>query len=223
METILSILLGGLITIITALAVEYFRRPSLKLNIIEPVLFGGGHSKFMEIAVRNQPLPKVIRLMSRNAALQCRAVITFHHLDGQNIFARSMEPRWSSAPEPRPVEIRIGEQKGQFLDYDRFWRSQRVDIHPGEMDKLCIVARHNDSSDCWGWSNESYFSQPPWRNEKWKLPHGRYLAVVTVIAAGEYARSVFRVINDVPMSDCRLELASKDEAKSAMKSHPSIV
>ena len=228
METTLSIVLGGLVSILITIAVEYFRRPRLRFSIVSPpyVLTDKAklpQSKFLEIVIRNAPLPWLFRWMSRNAAIQCHAFITFHHLDGQILFDRSMVPRWSSAPEPRPVSIRIGGQTGEFFDQDKFQRAQRVDIQPGESDKLCVVAKHKDyPEDCWGWSNESYFSEPRWRNENWKLPPGRYLAVVTVIAAGERATCVFRVRNDVPsIEDCRLEITSDVERKNAMKSHPS--
>ncbi len=80
-----------------------------------------------------------------------------------------------------------------------------MDIYPGEVELLNIAGKFDDDADCYGWSNESYFSDPVWRNPNWRLPVGRYLVKVVVNTAGEKVSSVFRLINDVPRTDFRLE------------------
>ena len=68
-----------------------------------------------------------------------------------------------------------------------------------------------DEAECYGWSNESYFSNPVWRNPDWRLPSGRYLVKVTVISSGEKCTGVYRLVNDVPQSDFRLEEAMPED------------
>ena len=95
MDFALSIICGGLITIATAIAVEYFRRPKLALVIENPPLdvtytqqHPANHARYLRVKLRNEALPPGLRWMQRAAALQCRGEITFHHLDRQDI-ARS--------------------------------------------------------------------------------------------------------------------------------------
>ena len=60
--------------------------------------------KFLRIQVLNQ---------SPRPALQCRAAISFHHLDGRNVFGRTMDGRWAGTPEPVPIPV-LGAQGEQF-------------------------------------------------------------------------------------------------------------
>jgi hypothetical protein len=159
----------------------------------------------VRLRLTNVALPSWARWMSRNAALQCHGNITFHHLDGQNVFGRSMHIRWAGAPEPIPMRVQIGDHEGLIFDPTRFTLSQRVDIYPGESADLDVAARFDNEPECYGWSNESYFSNPPWRTAAWRLQPGRYLIRVTVLSAGERCTRLSRLINDVAQQDFRLE------------------
>lgn len=77
--------------------------------------------------------------------------------------------------------------------------------------RLVVVARYDDDKECYGWSYESYFSKPPWRNPNWKLEAGRYLIRVEVICSVGRCISVFRLINDVPINAFRLENPQPDD------------
>jgi hypothetical protein len=215
-ETALGIIIGGLITIVTAIGVEYLRRPRLRIRITpavdrhyDPNTRPVNRAKYVVVQVSNEPLPRLLRWMLRSAALQSHAVVRFHHLDGQDVFGRTLEPRWSSAPEPVPVQILIGDQQGGFFDPERFQRSQRVDIHAGEHDELALAARMDADQDCWGWSNASYATG--WRDPAWRLQPGRYLVTISIVSAGEKANAVFRLINDVGIDDFRLEGATRND------------
>jgi hypothetical protein len=94
--------------------------------------------------------------MSRNAAIQCHSAITFHHLDGQKVFNRTMPIRWS---------------------------------------------------------NQSYFSDPPWRNPDWKLSKGRNLIDITITSSGAKCKGLFRLINNVGQKDFRIENARPEDFK----------
>ena len=145
--------------------------------------------------------------MYRNPALQCHGNITFHHLDGQNIFGRSMVLRWAGAPEPNPLRVQIGNIQGLVFDPVRITHIQKMDIYPGESAEIDIAARFDNEPECYGWSNESYFSNPPWRTMAWRLMRDRYIVKVSVLSSGETISGLFRLINDVGQEDFRLEEA----------------
>ncbi len=216
MSVFLSWVLGGITTILVALWVEHMRRPRLRLTLPDPHdrQYVGRHARqarYLCVAVSNAA---PIRLTGqRNAAQQCRARITFHRIDGTNIFGRALTARWDSSPEPVPIQGLIeGGQKIQILDPGRFEAVPQMDIVPGqEPISFAVTARFDDEPECYGWSNESYFSNPPWRHPDWRLGAGSYLVEVTVLGGGEKVSKVYRLHNDCPQSSFRLEQASEAE------------
>ncbi|HAD07740.1 MAG TPA: hypothetical protein DCE76_11345 [Anaerolineaceae bacterium] len=210
--TVLEIILGAIIAIVITVLVESFRKPKLELKIDDPadILYTNRpvqNVRFLRIELKNKSLPKMFQWLQRSAALQCHGTIEFYHLDGQNVFGRAMPIRWSSSPEPVPMFGVIGDQKVLLFDPARFTLTPRIDVYPGESERLDIAAKFDDDTECYGWSNESYFSNPVWRNPNWCLPKGRYLFRVTIITAGEKFSETFRLINDVPRKDFRIEFA----------------
>jgi hypothetical protein len=162
-------------------------------------------ARFLDVEVLNKPLPRYARWMGRSPALQAHGFVTFHHMDGQNIFGRSMPVRWSELPELVPMQGELQGQRFVIIDPARFTFESRLDIQPGESQVANVFARFDDEPECYGWSNESYLSQPPWRNAKWKLPAGRFLVRLVVLSSGERCERVFRIANDVAQNDFRLE------------------
>lgn len=164
------------------------------------------------------------RWMTRAPALQCRATITFHHLDGQNIFGRAMEGRWAGSPEPAPLDgfgqiLHPGEAEDdphdqirmKILDYMRLTLKSRIDVYPGESEELDVAVRLDDEEPCYGWNNETYFGDTPWRSPQWRLERGRYLVRITVVSSGQKCVGTFRLINDVVRTDFRLEDARPED------------
>jgi len=90
----------------------------------------------------------------------------------------------------------------------RFNLTSEIDVPAGEAESMGVVGRFDEDSDCDGWSNESYFGEPLWRNQNWRLPKGKYLVQVTGRASGENCSEVFRLLNDGPISELRLESVS---------------
>jgi len=212
--TILGVALGAVLAILTTILVENLRKPRLQLRLHPPTdrqyqNHPAQNVRFLSLELINQPLPKWARWMSRNTALQCHGDITFHHLDGQNIFGRVMIGRWSESPEPAAIIIGIGNQAVSISDPSRL--TTRIDVPPGEIQHLNIAARFDDEDECYGWSNDSYFSTPIWRNPDWCLAAGRYLVRVTIISAGEKCVGLFRLINDVPRHDFRIEKSQPND------------
>jgi hypothetical protein len=210
----LGVIAGAIIAVLIAIGVEYLRRPNLSLKIETPPQDSkfSNHpaieSRYLRLLLRNKPLPRWARWMLRSPALQCRATITFHHLDGQNVFGRSMAGRWAGSPQPIPLEAIIdGNRRLQIFDPARLTLDSKIDTYPGEQELLDVAARHDAEPECDGWNNEAYLQPSLWRTPAWKLPAGRYLVKVVVASSGQTCTGVFRLINDVQRMDFRLEPA----------------
>lgn len=215
--TIAQVVLGAIVAILVTITVENLRKPKLEIRIATPLdvrypKHPASEVRFLRLELGNKRLPRLARWLSRNAAMQCYGTITFYHLDGQNVFGRSMPIRWSGSPEPVYPSLFIdGKQRGFLLDRARLASSQRMDVYPGETELLDVAGRFDNEDDCYGWSNESYFSDPIWRNPNWKLPKGRYLLKVGITSAGEKCMTLFRLVNDVPQRDFRIEPALRSD------------
>jgi hypothetical protein len=213
--TIIEIVAGAILAILTTIAVESLRKPRLRLSIAPPTVLDyegrpASSATFLSLDLANQPLPRMARWMLREAALQCHGTVTFHHLDGQNIFGRSMPLRWSASPEP-VMPLVVGNKQVLIVSPSVFTLEPRIDVYPDESQSLAIAGRFDNEIECYGWSNESYVSTPPWRNPRWLLPKGRYLVKVTVVSSGQSCTGTYRLINDVPQQDFRLEYAMRGD------------
>jgi hypothetical protein len=210
--TIIEVVLGAVVAILITIWVESLRKPKLTIEIGEPSDIAytnrpAQNARFLGLMLINKPLPRVFRWLQRNAALRCHGTIQFYHLDGQNVFGRSMPIRWSGSPEPIPMLIPIDSKTLMLPDPARFTLLPHIDVYPGDSERMDVAAKFDDEQECFGWSNESYFSNPPWRNPDWHLPRGRYLVKVTVVCAGEKFSRIFRLVNDVQSRDFRIEAA----------------
>ena len=213
-----EIVVGGLITIAITIGVEYFRRPRLELRIETPpcdLLDRKGcparDARHLRLIIRNEPLPALLHWMLRGAALQCRGEITFHHLDGQDIFGRRMPVRWANTQQPVANQITDLQGHVQFLVHDqiRSAAESRMDVYPGEEEIIDVAAKFDNEPDCYGWNNDAYFFK--WRNPSWKLTPGRYLVKVVVTSSGQKCVGEFRLLNDVSRTDFRLEPGTAED------------
>ncbi len=221
LEIFLGALLGTIFSIITTIWIEVQRKPKLILKIASPsdIVYDKQHpaqkARFLGVNIENLSLSWVVRWLSRNAATQSTAQITFYHLDGQKVFSNSMAGRWSGSPEPVPPIAISGDNvviEKLMLSFDLSVGSTlKRDIYPGDTEKLDIAARFDLDEDCYGWNNEGYFSNPIWRNPKWKLKAGRYLVKVEISTSGEKTTGLYRLLNDVSIEDFRLEEATAQD------------
>jgi hypothetical protein len=211
-QTIIGVLIGGVVSLGVAIFVENMRRPKLTLSIETPPL-DQPHQRALRVKLFNEPLPSWAKWIVRAPALQCRAEITFHHRDGHDVFGRIMEGRWASSPEPVPSPILDldGMQKFNLVDFTRITLGSRVDVYPGEGELLDIVNRPHEDDNCYGWNNETYFSTPRWQNPKWRLVPERYLVSVVIRSSGQNCFDCFRLVNDVSQADFRLEPTNRNE------------
>jgi len=222
MDAILSTLIGAMLAILTTIAVEWFRKPALRFQIAQPHDNDYGNrqssparkARFLYLSVLNSPLPRFLRWMSRNPAIDAWGMISFHHLDdGQDVFGRPMPVRWSGSTEPP-----IAAQTGVVMDSDWLRSLYRRDIQPGESETIDVAARFDEDQSCYGWSNENYFSNPLWRNPRWELGAGRYIIRVEMRTSGQKFVRYFRLCNEGTRDSFRLELAqSSDEKKLQMR------
>lgn len=222
MVVALGIIFGGLITIVTAMGVEYFRRPQLRLAIESPpcdLTYTPQHpalnARYLRVKLRNAALPVGLRWMQRAAALQCRGEISFHHLDGQDVFGRQMPIRWANSPQPIASQIvdTHGVVQYAILDFARMAAATRMDVYPGEEEIVDVAVRFDAEQQCYGWNDEAYIHQ--WRNPNWRLPRDRYLVRVVITSSGHKCIGCFRLINDVDnRTDFRLEPATNNDTSN---------
>lgn len=209
---VLEVVFGALIAIGTTIVVEYLRRPHLEISIADPVDQqyppGSGRpvteARYLGVNVLNKPLSWWARWMSRGAALDCRGTIRFLDMEGNELFDDPMPGRWSSTPELLPLRAQINGRQLTIIDPVRFTLASKVDIQPGEAEKLDIVNRYDTDPECYGWNNESYISNPPWRNPDRELPPGRYIAEVTVTGSGVTVTESFLILNKGSRDEFRL-------------------
>src|SRR4051812_10116275 len=101
---LLELFIGLFSAIVVAIAVELIRKPRLMLSIeqqpIDHTYAHGTTARFVRLRISAAVPWKGTRWMVRAPASNCKAVITFHHMDGGNVFGREMIGRWSNTPEP---------------------------------------------------------------------------------------------------------------------------
>lgn len=222
-----DVILGAILSILITIWIEYLRKPKLgfqKTNISDldysrlPEKRPANSARFLSIIIENKPLTWLVRWLSRNAALQCHAEISFYHLDGQNVFGKAMTGRWSGPVEPIPTIQVSGDRNQIFISNlgSSTIATTRKDIYPGEGASLDIAARFDSDEACFGWNDEAYFSNPTWRNPRWKLLSGRYLVKVELTSAGDKAINYYRLINDTDITSFRLEQAQPDDIKAIL-------
>ncbi len=214
MAVIIPWILGALASMGIAMLVEWLRMPRLAIVAEDPPFQGqylpqapAQVARFLRVNVTNRRL----RWIARNAALQCEAEVTFFHLDGQRVFARSMPGRWVDSPEP-PQPAMVGTVGGQPVTLYNpgllnvmAWQLRRIDVYAGRSRLLDIAARFDEEAECYGWTNANYFSNPQWRNPDWRLLAGRYLVKVKVDADAAIKSRTFRLINDTTLASFRIE------------------
>jgi hypothetical protein len=185
---LLSTMVGALVSIAMVMLVERMRRPRFEFSILEPCDGPWGNTSIRAMrSLRLNLTNKTLSCwaswwMTHTPAHQCRAAITFHdEQTRRDLFGRTMEGRWAASPEP----IVFRNEGQSFASIPE----QVCVIYPGEAAVLDVAIRVDDDVPSYGWSNESYFCMPPFRNERWQLPQGIYLLKVVVTSSGQkYSR-----------------------------------
>lgn len=151
---ILSALISAVIASLFVMFLEAKKKPELKITICEPQdgkYEDGTVARKLWVEVEN----KKTKWISRNPAYRCYGYINFYHLDGQDVFGRSMPVKWSNLPGVRMFpDGRKEVYPFEFVKY--------IDIHAGYTERIDLAARYDDDKECFGWTYENYFSEPRW-------------------------------------------------------------
>lgn len=209
-----QVIVGAIIAILITILVEWVRKPRLSISLLPPESGDRTYegrpartARFLYMTLQNKQLPWPLKWMLRGTALQCHGSVKFFNSDGGQLFISEMEVRWSNTPEPTPSVLQMDDR--QYPIWNPFSFVSRVDISPGEGEKFDVVARFDNEENCYGWSNENYLRG--WRNPDRILRPGRYLALISFVSAGEKYTGLYRIINDVPQRDFRLEKATPED------------
>lgn len=122
-----------------------------------------------------------------------------------------MTARWSEADPPRVMQT--SRPDGTYvaaLESVQY----AIDIPTGECGTIALAYRAKDSESCYGWTNESYLHN--FQHPSWKLDKGRHIARIRVVTAGREFVDAFKIINDAPFNDFRIE-AIDQETKKKLK------
>ncbi len=215
--SLFQIVLGTLLSICFIIWMEFVRQPNLRLSIPPQVdlhynqNYPAQRIRSLRLSISNKNLPLLLRWLMRMPAQKCHGTISFYDSVGKNIFNRSMEIRWIRSPEPVPIQGFVGVQKLTIIDPIRLTPELNWDIYPGMEELFDVVARFDTDEECFGWSNQSYFSNPIWRNPNWRIPSGKYFIKVEIFSSGRLCAGTFRLINDLSIDDCRLEKIKADD------------
>jgi hypothetical protein len=192
--------------ITVVLILERQRRPQLSMTIGEAgrILpndpLDRPETKWLHVDIGNTRIPKWIGwAYDRLPAPQCRAWITFHHVDGHRVFPREMVARWVETPQPSPKIIPT--DKGQAATLHN--QQHVVDIPPGAQSSIDISSKCKGDEACYGWNNESYLHD--WKHPEWKFGSDRYIVRVRVRTSGREFTDAFLLVNDAGYDGFRLE------------------
>lgn len=217
LSTAIGAFLGALLSLLANIYIEYQRKPKFHFEIEDPPLDSNPvgdirEARFLRVLLCNNPMPRILKWLGRNAALQCFGDIQFHHLeDGVAVFSRPMPIRWAGSDEPLTYQALPDGKIAQLFDATKFNSSFHRNCFPGTKELIDIAARFDDDEDCYGWTSENYLPGKGWRNPDWKLPKGRFLVHITVHSSGEIASAIFQLENSVARKHFRLNTPSQQD------------
>ena len=174
-------------------------------------------ARYLHVRVSNELPPRLLYFHHRKPAVGCKALITFHiAADGRKFIDDEMTGRWARSREPISA-VCTNQGTLSYIPDPSVVRDD-LDIYAGQQEALDVAARFDQEDECYGWNNESYWSQTLWRSQHWKLPKGEYLVVVTIRTSDGLAyRDIFKLLNAGTRQDFRLEHASKEEQRRIPK------
>jgi hypothetical protein len=214
----LSAFLGALLSLCVSMIIESQRKPKLSIKTEEPptdVDYSNrpaNKARFLRVRLSNRAMPRFLRWLGRNAAIHCHGEIQFYHQNnGAPVFSKPMPVRWAGSDEPLSFQVSSDGQLNWFLDPSKFNAAFCRDCHAGSEEPIDVVARFDNDTDCYGWTNDNYLPNKGWRNPDWRLPSGRFLVTITVHSSGEKVVGLFELENSVGIQDFRLMNSTKED------------
>jgi hypothetical protein len=196
----LQTFIGFLLGLLSALALEFNRKPKLTVRLKGAELIAG--FKHLGAEVENKPPVWWLRWFThREAAYHATILISVIDWDGRGHFAAPIEGRWSGSPEPPDVANTAG-----VLSLSAAHALLFQDLYPGVAEGIDIAIRYPGEEDCYIFNNSSYRSEyPAFQNPRLRLQHNRYRIEVKVTHSGGVILKRCILRNDVPYEDFRLE------------------
>lgn len=167
--------------------------------------------RFLLAEVVNTRLPRLLRGIRREAALQCHGKIAYRTENGVEVFSKPIELLWTGIEPPRPlIVLQDAAKTVEVFDPAAYSVVNRVDVHAGdpeEVKKFHVAVRFADERDCFAFGADQYLRSRTWREQRnLRLAHGKaYFAEITIISAGEEVRKTLRIINESGIEHFRLD------------------
>jgi hypothetical protein len=220
--TIISTLLGIVLTIAATVIIEYLRNPKLIFlmedDSIDSLPKGAPASKIklLRIKLINKEMPKIFSWLRRDTANHCSVDIqVLYHDDKKPLFEQPISARWSHSDPPSTSHLDTKTNTMvQLFDWSKYNEVMTRDCYPGLSEPIDIVARFDSDSDCYIYNNDSFYpNYINWKSEKKKIPQGRYFLIVTVRYSGKKACGFFALENNLSVEHFRLTPISPAESK----------
>jgi len=221
----MEVVVGAVISIWITMLVEAIQKPDLHLVIWQGELpqrmgFGGEPGYVVHLHLVNKPLPWVFRWLQRASATETSGTITFRDDLEAKPVAKKMPVRWSNSPQPgRVIRVRCSDDPPFRME---IWDPERLtvirQIPPGfsQAGVLGVALRLDHGAECYGVTNESYFTG--WKPPDLKLPLPRYLVDVEIVASNASCEGVFLLVKDGLLSkDIALATASRRKRSKVRK------
>lgn len=214
-ETIISVIIGALISIFITIVYERLRKPHLRFEIETPPLditYNGTepakNARFLRVVLWNDPF----QLLVRETAMHCQGEIQFYHIeDGVPLFMKNMRLRWAGSEEPFSPQMRPDGTIENIFDITKYNSSFFRDCFSGSKETIDVVARFDDDEECYVWTSD--YAIKGWKNKERMIPKGRYLVKIIVFSAGEKISALFQLENSITRKDFRLTPANFQDMK----------
>lgn len=185
---ILSALVGGLIISIPISFVSSYlwnrlQKPKLTINVVTNVDVPAIHPRtemgFYRLITENR---------GKTTAYDSEVYITFKNLQNNQLF--SLKGKWDRTPEPIGP-IQNGGKSSVWPAFVPF--SELVNIRPDIPETFCLIVKDNENF-CYAFNAKSYFYN--YKNPKWQLPIGQFIAEVEIRSGNTRTFSRFLVENN---------------------------
>lgn len=220
--TAIGAFVGAVLSLIFTVIIESLRNP--KLTIVWEEESSGDLAKeapakrikLLRVKLTNKKISRLFWWLRREPAIRCTAEIQLRHCDTKSpLFTQPIQARWSRS-EP-PSTIHFDPKTNTLIDYfDPSTINERMfrDCCPDSEEPIDVIARFDSDEECYVWNNDSFYpNYLKWRNEKVKIPKGKYFVIITVRSLGEKKSGFFILENNLSIDDFRLIETTKQQAK----------
>lgn len=171
-QLIIGAILGAIFSILTTIFIELIRKPRLEISITENSDHENNYPlrRHLILEVKNKNPIWLLKWVNREPAMHCKGTAMFLDINNKPLIENPISIRWCSLPEP---SFGLGTNIIQTPSIYDF--IPKIDIYPGESEKLVFTIKFDSESEFYGFNNFSYFSS------SFKNPNYRIIANICYV------------------------------------------